>query len=130
MLKRLLYIGLGFAVGYLIDTIRRQQAGEFIDDVSAANMEEIYVAPAKTKTIEASIEETDVIQATEKPNADFLMQIKGIGPTYANRLFEGDIRSLQSLVDAGTEQIVEIAKLRNAAQAEEWVSQANQLLAK
>lgn len=127
MLKRLLFIGVGFAVGYLIDTLRRQQAGEFADDVPAATMEEIYVTPAKPKKAEPKP------VTAEKPvveNADFLKEINGIGPTYAKRLFDGGIHSLQALVDAGADQVAQIAKLRSRSQAEDWISQAAQLLAK
>ncbi|MEM8858813.1 MAG: helix-hairpin-helix domain-containing protein [Chloroflexota bacterium] len=128
MLKRLVYIGIGFAIGYLVDTLRRQQAGEFEEHIPAAKMEEIFVTPAKSKEVLEQVIEPKVVP--EESSADFLTEINGIGPTYARRLFDGGIRSLQSLIDAGAGHIAEVAKLRNANQAEDWIVQASQLIAK
>ncbi|MFW5964666.1 MAG: class III poly(R)-hydroxyalkanoic acid synthase subunit PhaC, partial [Natronomonas sp.] len=87
-------------------------------------------------TIEAeasAIEETVAEEADEDVEADDvdpagteesdLEELEGIGPTYAERLREGGIRTIAELAEADAETVAEAAEV-GTARAEDWIQQA------
>ncbi len=133
---RLVYIALGFAVGYLIDVLKEQQQNE---DKQVPKMEEIEVVVSdavKEKDSSAAKSVSKKKKAAQKAtkaealesSPAFLTEINGIGPTYAKRMFEAGIRSLPDLANSDPAELAKISKLRNTAKAEEWISEAKKLL--
>ena len=91
MLARLFYIAVGFAVGYMLDSKRRQNQES---SISPANMEsmgeavEIEVVEKPGSVDETNAEMSEIVTEEEtEQTADLLTQIEGIGPTYAKRRF-------------------------------------------
>lgn len=133
---RLVYIALGFAVGYLIDVMKQRQLDA---DSDAPKMEEIRVttpesvsdavasAPASADAAEV-VEATKVTTVAEEDSPAFLKKIDGIGPTYAKRIFESGIRSLAHLAACDPAELATISKVRNPAKAAEWIKEAKTLL--
>ena len=115
MFSRIFYFALGFAVGYFIDSIRQDSGSD-------------EVRPRPINHTDPAEESVVVESHREEETPDFLQQINGIGPAYAQRLFDGGIRSYWSLANATAEELTSLAKARSQAQAEDWIEQAKNYL--
>ena len=77
--------------------------------------------PAADEAAEATdpgTAETDA--ATESPPVD---DIKGVGPTYSERLVEADVETVADLATADAETVAEAAEA-SASRAESWIERA------
>lgn len=124
---------LGFAVGYLLDTLRRENqsfSAETPKDIGNTGVSESqnhevhqFIPEQAEAAMQVSIDDSS-------DSAESLQQINGIGPAYARRLFENGIRSLAELAHTDVGTLANISKARSLAQVEGWVLQAAELLRK
>ncbi|MFK7801681.1 MAG: helix-hairpin-helix domain-containing protein [Anaerolineae bacterium] len=132
-LSAIFYLGLGFAVGYLLDTLRRNSPPAPVDqdlfvDPSESVLNAIDDVSANLEMIEAKPEIK--IEEKEQASAEFLQAINGIGPAYAKRIFASGIRSFEQLVELSPEELLKSSKARSQDQVEAWLMQAAELLNK
>ena len=118
MFSRLFYLALGFAVGYLINSLRQEDKEEVAQHpIPPINIDSVG---------ESAAPEPDL--NVEEASPDFLQLINGIGPTYAKRLFDGGIKSYAALAETSAGELANLTKARSLAQVEDWIEQAkNQL---
>ncbi len=77
--------------------------------------------PAVDGAAEATEPETaETDAATESPPVD---DVKGIGPTYSERLVEADVETVADLATADAETVAEAAET-SASRAESWIERA------
>ncbi len=136
MFARLFYIAAGFAVGYMLDSLRQQNQGSetevsdipVIDLTDVANVTESVNGSAKVVQ-STSAEPASAPEADVHDSPAFLKQINGIGPTYAKRIFAAGINSLQLLASKTPAELMEISKVRSQEKAQDWIDQAKNLAA-
>ncbi len=133
MFARLFYIAVGFVVGYMLEGLRQQnQASENeVVDISVTDLPVETVTPKPASVVVESVPESAVeVQAPKGTVYDspaFLKQINGIGPTYAKRIFEAGINSLELLASKTPAELIGISKVRSQDKAKDWISQAKKL---
>jgi predicted flap endonuclease-1-like 5' DNA nuclease len=113
MFSSLFYITLGFVVGYFLDWLQHKKKVEKSYGQQLAEAELAMPEAAKL--------------SLEEDSPDFLQTINGIGPVYAKRLFESGIRSFSALAAADKSTLVEITKVRNVDQVDQWIVEAQNL---
>lgn len=134
MFARLFYIAVGFVVGYMLEGLRQQnQASENeVEDISVTDVPVETAKPKpETMVVESVPENTVEVKAPEGQVYDspaFLKQINGIGPTYAKRIFEAGVNSLELLASKTPAELMEISKVRSQDKAKDWISQAKKLI--
>lgn len=131
MFARLFYIAAGFAVGYMLDSLRQQnQDSETeVTDIPVTDVLDV------TENIETEVVESESSESSSAPEAvvfdspAFLKQVNGIGPTYAKRIFEAGINSYQLLAAKTPAELMAISKVRSQEKAKDWIDQAKKLAA-
>lgn len=95
---------------------------------------QLVAAEDKVRTAEAQLRTLQAKLSTVKQILDYtgknqLRLIRGIGPTYARRLNEAGIHSLNDLARQSPERLREIVELKKwqAADLEEWIDEAQAL---
>jgi len=128
-LSAIFYLGLGFFVGYLFDTLRRN--GQTHEDASfAADRLETLQDATDAFVSREPIEQKAGQKEKEESSADFLQAINGIGPAYAKRIFAGGVRSFSQLGRMSAEELATISQARSQDQVEGWLAQANEFVNK
>ncbi len=106
------------------------EVAEEADDTEAAeaSVSEIQEEAAQQVTDadedDSDSEEADGGQTVveDEPDADPVDSINGVGPTYAERLYDADIETTADLAEYDAEEIAEIAQT-SESQAETWLDQ-------
>jgi len=72
-----------------------------------------------------SAEETEADSAAEGPGSESVDAIKGIGPTYSDRLGEAGIETVDDLANAQPETVADAAKT-GESKAMSWIDRAQE----
>jgi predicted flap endonuclease-1-like 5' DNA nuclease len=134
---RALYLaGLGLLAVATVDLmrrLRRSDGGEAPATPAAPTAPRTATAPAaKPQTALQTVPDAPtkaVVKAepqTKAVGGDDLTQIKGIGPTYAQRLKDAGLTTYTDIANATADQLRDIARATRADPAD-WISQARSL---
>lgn len=121
-MSKFFYFTLGLAVGFFIDSLRRNKQKHMLPNAAVSDFSQVSEEPLIAVLKEAVMEEEAAMKEHGSP--DFLQAIKGIGPAYAQRLFDSGINSLKALANADSEELARVAKVRNPTQVSAWITQA------
>lgn len=123
---------LGLAVGYVLIRFRRPSqtftskypSGEDLGEIEITDS--MIVSPSEPQELESVIDEEENIKprSVEKKR-DRLEKIKGIGPVFANRLYDAGVYTFSDLANASPNQILEIVEVD--VDVEDWINQAKVL---
>lgn len=101
-----------------VEEIVAEEAGEAVDEAVAAVEDEADVVEVRAAEV---VEALDVAP-------DDLTKIKGIGKVYQERLNEAGIYSFAQLLEVDPAKLAEITKAIDAANVDDWASQARELM--
>lgn len=141
LLKKIFYLGLG-VVGLMVDALHElaRQGERRVQQQAPTGTTAVSTRVATTEPVPAESVATAVvaqpatavgtngngsIKLATKTKEDDLTAIKGIGPTFANRLKAAGIKTYQALANATVDQLKAITQVADwQADPAEWIEQA------
>lgn len=75
------------------------------------------------ETTDGDGESTDTAETDESPDGESVEKIKGIGPTYRDRLSEAGLGTVPKLAESDPATVAEVAQT-SEGRAEEWIKRA------